>query len=77
MSALDIPPPPVPWEGRRLVQVARQEDAAALRATLRPRRNAWRSVLLALPALLFLAVVLAIMVAPLLPLAGLALVAAR
>ena len=77
MSDLDIPSPPVPWEGRRLVQIARQEDAAALRRTLRPGRSAWRSVLIALPMVLLVLIILASVFGPLLAQATLALVAAR
>lgn len=63
MSPLNIPPPPQPWEGRRLVQVARQEDAAALRRTLRPHRAAWRRALLASPAVALAVLALALVVA--------------
>lgn len=37
MSALDIPPPPRPWQASRPVQIARAMDAEAMRRTLRPR----------------------------------------
>lgn len=77
MSALDIPPPPAPWEGRRVVQLARQADAAALRSTLRPPRPAWRSALIALPMVVLVVLMLAAVFGPLLASATLALVAAR
>lgn len=61
-SPLAIPPPPAPWEGRRLVQIARQADTAALRRTLRPRRSVWCRALIASPvvALAFLALALVV-----------------